>query len=383
MHLLRITLLTLTLATSFAFADDVRFSEVFHSGGDPYKEVRIPSVVVTSRGTVLAFAEGRRIPNDHGQNDIILRRSTDGGETWLPLQTVHAHEELVLVNPCAVVLDTGRILLMYQQFPRGWHARPIKKLAKVLEPGYTSPYVSRTLLVHSDDDGETWSEPREVTRGTKRPAPIVSTAAGPGIGIVKQRAPHVGRIVIPTNEGWWEGDERSFNVYMCFSDDNGETWQYGEVAPVGNAGRGDEVQVVERADGTLLLNSRGQKGHIGARKIATSTDGGETWSELVDDPALVASGCMATILRHSWPEDGESRILFANPATTKGRHTGTVRMSYDEGKTWPVSRVVYPGDYAYSCLTRFEDGDVGLLFEADDYGKIVFARFGINWLTGE
>ena len=189
-----------------------QFSDVFTHDTGPYKEIRIPSVVVTDAGTVLAFAEGRRVPSDHGENDIILRRSEDGGKTWGDLIKVQEHEEIVFVNPCAVMLDSGRVMLMYQQFPKGWHARTIKKLAKVLEPGYTSPYVSRTLIVHSDDDGRSWSEPREVTQSTKRPAPIVSTASGPGIGIVKQRAPHAGRIVIPTNEGWYEGGKRLFNV---------------------------------------------------------------------------------------------------------------------------------------------------------------------------
>jgi sialidase-1 len=139
--------------------------------------------------------------------------------------------------------------------------------------------------------------------------------------------------------------------------------------------------MVERTDGTILLNSRSFRG-ARVRKIATSTDGGETWSPLVDEPQLYEPMCMGSIFRFSDPLDGErSVILFSSPASQEERTAGTIRLSYDEGKTWPVSRVlVREGQFAYSCLTRLADGRVGCLYETDDYGRIVFARFPVEWL---
>lgn len=353
------------------------------SGG--YDQVRIPSLVSTQTGVLLAFAEGRRADPasthmDHGQNDILLRRSTDRGETWGPIIEVHADRTQVFVNPCAVVLPSDRVLLMYQAFPVGFHARPIGEHIQPLEPGYDGPHSSRTLLQWSDDGGATWTPPIDVTRQTKRPAPIISTASGPGIGIVLERGDHAGRVIIPTNEGWWEEDGRIFNVFACYSDDNGRSWAYGDVAPRGDGLMGDEVQMAERADGSVLLNSRTSFGN--RRLTAHSTDGGATWSPLEKAEALPEPRCMGTILRYSWPEDGASRILFANPATAEhdNRTQGTVRVSYDEGATWPVAKVVVPGDFAYACLTKLDDGTIGLLCETEHYGKIEFIRFTIDWL---
>ena len=369
-----------TLATG-ALEPETTRTTVFSSGVRDYEEIRIPALVTTQAGTLLAFAEGRRQPSDHGQNDIILRRSTDRGATWGEMIDVHLDETKVFVNPCAVVLDTGRVLLMYQEFPVGYHARPIGNRVKLLDAGITGEHISRTLLRWSDDDGATWSDAKDVTAGTKRPAPVRSTASGPGTGIQLTRGAHKGRVLIPTNEGVWKDKKRFFNVYACYSDDGGMTWNMGEVAPVGAAGHGNEVQMVELPDGGVLLNSRSSDGN--RRLVARSGDGGETWSELREDEALIEPRCMGTVLRYSWPADGRSRILFANPATENSRSNGTVRVSYDEGKTWPVARTVWKRGYAYSCLTKLNDGTAGLLYETDGYDTIDFARFSIDWLEAE
>ena len=341
---------------------------------------RIPSVVVTKKGTVLAFAERRVGLHDHAQNDLVVRRSTDHGRTFGEEIFVHEDGANVLVNPCAVVLDSGRVLIMYQWFKEGRHARAGGHM-KLLDTGYEGDTVSRTLVVHSDDDGLTWSKPRDVTRGTKRPT-VVSTATGPGNGIIVRNGPHKGRIIMPTNEGWFVGKGRNFNVYACFSDDGGETWSMGANAPVGDAGMGNECQVVELTDGRLMLNSRGYTGE--RRKVAVSNDGGATWSKLVADDALVEPRCQGTILRYTG-SDGKSRLLFANPDSprSKGRHNGTVRISYDEGKTWPVGRVIEPGYYSYSSLVQLADGNIGLLYEAEKCHVMRFARIPLAWLEAK
>ncbi|MGI9428493.1 MAG: sulfatase-like hydrolase/transferase, partial [Bythopirellula sp.] len=164
---------------------------------------RIPALTVSNKKTILAFAERRVGLHDHAQNDIVLRRSTDLGKTFGTQIVVQEDGENVLVNPCVVTLPSGRILMMYQWFKAGYHARAGKQM-KLLDPGLEGPTVSHTFVTHSDDDGLSWSIPRDVTHATKR-AKVNSTATGPGIGIVLTRGEHKGRVIMPTNEGWFEG----------------------------------------------------------------------------------------------------------------------------------------------------------------------------------
>ena len=307
---------------------------------------------------LLAFAEGRQ-GGDHSENDIILKRSEDGGATWSPVQVVNEVGTLSLNNPQAVVLDSGRVLLMYQQSKLGEFKA---------KPGFGEDSYA-TFTQFSDDEGKTWSEPDDVTGQTKRAEHVTSVASGPGVGIVLRRGKHKGRILMPFNQGPF-GDWR---VYAAYSDDNGESWQLGEVPEEDGKGHANEVQFVELSDGTVMLNARSQgKGSTKLRKVALSKDGGVTWTKLSDDSNLVEPTCQASIIRYSWPRDGQSRILFCNPGNKKSRSGGVLRMSIDEGKTWSWSKPVYDGGFAYCCLTKLADGRVGLLFEKDGYKSISF-----------
>jgi sialidase-1 len=348
-------------------------SDVYRSGMGGYHGFRIPSALVTDKGTVLAFAEGR--PEnlaDAGGNDLVLRRSTDGGRTWSDMQVIVEDGPHSLNTPCVVqVRETGRIILFYHRYPAGTNE------AKV-EPGLKGERICRALMITSDDDGRSWSEPRDITEQVKRPTLVTSFSTGPGIGIQLRRGPHKDRIVMLTNQ---QGPRHQWNLFAIYSDDGGDSWAYGELVPNPTKGWGNEVQAVERVDGTVMLNARAQGGNK-CRKIATSSDGGETWTPLRDAPELIEPVCQGSILRLSDPLDGRrSRILFSNPASQMGRRNGTVRLSYDEGKTWPVSRVICPDFFAYSSLTVLPDGTIGCLFEADQYQKIRFARFTLDWLT--
>lgn len=343
--------------------------DVFVPAQDGYPAIRIPSIVTSQSGTLLAFAEGRQ-GGDHSENDIILKRSLDNGTTWQPLQIVHEAGELSLNNPQAVVLDSGRILLMYQQSKLGEHKA---------KPGF-GPDAYMTFTQFSDDDGETWSTPADVSRQVKRATGITSVASGPGIGIVLRRGQHKGRIVMPFNQGPF-GDWR---VYAAWSDDNGQSWKMGATAAEDGKGHGNEVQMVELADGTIMLNARSQgKRTSKLRKIATSSDGGESWTQLKDDPNLIDPVCQAAILRYSWPEEGTSRILFCNPASQKARENGTLRMSTDEGKTWTHSATIYAGGFAYSSIARTQHDQVGILFERDNYKTISFLSLPLDSLELE
>ncbi len=239
--------------------------------------------------------------------------------------------------------------------------------------------------MHSDDDGATWSEPRDVTRMTKRPEKVTITAVGPGLGIQLARGAHAGRLVMPFNEGPFG----VWNVAAAYSDDRGETWRLGAPAPgaLVDDGKGgsislvNEVQMAEADDGSILLNSR-KWGGKAFRKTAVSQDGGATWSAIAEDAILNDPGCMASLFRYSFLSATEpSRLLYSGPDSSK-RSNGAVRISYDGGETWPVKRVLCPGSFGYSVLTRLQDGAIGCLYETDDADRIVFARFDLAWSAG-
>jgi sialidase-1 len=371
--------LSLLLAAA-APAAGPEFADVFAAGRDGFPSIRIPAVVVTRAGTVLAFAEGRAVAADQAKNKMILKRSRDGGRTWGKAAVIADAGERSLNNPCAVVeRASGRVLLMYQSYPAG-----VAERSGRLRPGHEGDSIVRTFLITSDDDGASWSPPVDLTRSTKRPEAVTTIAGGPGIGIQLRHGPHAGRILIPFNEGPYG----LWNIYAVFSDDGGKTWAMGDPAPGGlipdgKGGRAstvNEAQLVELKDGSVRFNVRRMAG-TGFRKTCVSTDGGRTWSRVGDVPEQVDPRCMASVLRYTDPADGaKSRILFSGPQSTK-RENGTVLISYDEGATWPVKRVLWPGSFAYSCLTALPDGSIGCLFETDGANRVVFARFTLDWLT--
>ena len=368
------------LAGGLTWAAEPHFADVFVAGEAGFSAIRIPSVVVAKNGTVLAFAEGRSTPHaDQAANKIVLKRSADGGRTWGALAVIAADGTNSLNNPTSVVeSDNGRVWLMYQRIPA-----QLKESSRQTETGYEGTNIYRNFLIWSDDNGVTWSRPLDVTRSTKRPAGATTVCSGPGIGIQLTRGPHRGRIIFPFNEGpFWQ-----WNNYAVFSDDHGATWHYGENVPgaiiTDAKGRPrsqvNEVQMVELADGSVRLNSRQ---FVGAktRKTAVSHDGGATWSPIEDAPELRDPSCMGSIFRLTFPgDDGKSRILYSGPDSLK-RENGAVHISYDEGETWPVKKVLYPGSFAYSVLTKLPDGTIGCLFETDGTDRMVFARFSLSWL---
>jgi sialidase-1 len=346
--------------------------DVFVRGEDGYPAYRIPALITTKKGTMLAFAEGRASLRDHAENDIILKRSTDSGRTWRPLQVVDEDGSNSLNNPTAVVVrETGRVLLMYQRYAKGFDEHDA-------EPGHDGPRICRTFIKHSDDDGLTWSKRIDVTSQVKRPTEVTSTATGPGIGIQLARGQHAGRILMPFNQGPYG----KWRVNAAYRDDRGESWRYGETAEEGTKGHANEVQFAELNDGSVMLNARNQGGDK-LRKIAVSRDGGRTWSPTRTDATLIEPVCQAGLLRYPGNSDPTKDIfLFSNPASQSARTNGMIRLSRDEGKTWPVSRVLYAGSFGYSCLAGLPDGSVGCLFERDGSKRISFARFSVGWIEG-
>ena len=363
-----------------ALAAEPEFSDVFTSDAEGYASIRIPSVIVTKQGTVLAFAEARIKPTDQAENKIVTKRSTDGGRTWSALRVIHDDGANSLNNPTAVQEQaSGRIFLMYQRIPAH-----LREQSAGVATGLEGPDIYRNFLVWSDDDGATWTNPLDVTATTKRLERATTIASGPGIGIQLTRGAHKGRLIIPFNEGPF-GKWQNFAV---FSDDAGKSWRYGAdvpgaLLPNGKGGERsqiNEVQMVEMSDGSVRLDSR-QFAGARVRKTSVSHDGGETWSPIVDLPELRDPSCMAGVLRYSFDDGaGHGKMLHTGPDSGKREH-GTVYLSRDDGATWPVKRELWPGGFAYSVPTRFADGTVGCLFEADNYKRIVFARFPIEWIS--
>ena len=327
--------LILSFVSGGVRAGEPAFTNVFVPKTEGFKSIRIPSVVVSKRGVVLAFAEGRAANKDQAQNKIILKRSADGGRTWGPLAIIANDGERSLNNPCAVVeRETGLVLLVFQSYPAGLGERSNR-----IETGYEGDMVVRNYLITSADDGASWSKPRDVTRETKQGENVTTVASGPGIGIQLRHGRHAGRLLVPFNEGPFG----LWNIYAAFSDDNGRTWKMGEVAPGGlidnpqgrKAGTVNEAQLVELKDGSVRFNARHWAG-TPCRRTCVSNDGGVTWSKIEDAIELRDPSCMASIFRYTDPADGEkSRILFSGPQSDR-RENGTVMLSYDEGATWPI-----------------------------------------------
>src|SRR5687768_6498388 len=291
---------------------------VFAAGDEGYHTFRIPAVIASRKGTLLAFCEGRRNGRgDSGDIDLVLKRSTDGGETWGPLQVVADEGPDTVGNPCPVVdRTTGRVWLPLTRNP-GNYSEQKNKTA-------TGAGSREVLICHSDDDGETWSKLENVTAQAKKPD-WGWYATGPGCGI--QLAD--GRLVIPCDHRVAGApDAKASHSHVIYSDDHGKTWQIGGTVADDKT---NECQVVELDDGTLLLNMRSHHGR-NRRAVVTSRDRGETWSEATFDDALIEPTCQASMIRLADP----NTILFANPASKK-RDRMTVRLSRDGGKTWPTA----------------------------------------------
>ncbi|MEQ8763484.1 MAG: sialidase family protein [Planctomycetota bacterium] len=346
-------------------------TDVFVSGTGDYHTFRIPSLLRAPNGDLLAFAEGRRQSrSDTGDIDLVLRRSSDGGRNWSDLQVVWDDAGNTCGNPCPVVdQKTGTIFLL-MTWNLGTDHESAIKTAK-------SEDSRRVFVCQSPDNGRSWSTPREITETTKHPE-WRWYATGPGVGIQLERGEHAGRLVIPCDHSSERSDiPGGYGSHIIYSDDHGDSWQMGEPISAGV----NECQVIEREDGELLINMRNYVRTRRTRAIATSPDGGETWSKVSYDAALIEPICQASLIRLRWSEDDEAGVLlFSNPASTSGRHQMTVRLSEDQGRTWPIAKTLHEGAAAYSCLVALGRSDIGLLYEKDDYRKITFAAFDEAWL---
>ena len=374
------------------------YSTLF-TAGEGYNNYRIPSVTVTKHGTIVAFAEARAFGRDQAENDIVSRRSVDGGKTWSNQVVVAEEGESSLNNPVAIYLEKeDRILLMYQSYP--------PKLTEGVSRTSDGMYM-RSYLVYSDDQGATWSKPRELTRELC-PEGISQFCTGPGVGIEVKAGAHKGRLIVPCNAvtPMW------FN-YLAYSDDRGETWH---ITKENSSYGSNESQVVQTGDNEFLICARyhiyaGDKSFLAPKgwspwhfdkvvrnraliRLQLNNDT-SIWSPTESRVDLPDALCQGSIVRYGdWGNGEKSILLMANSAsqysllkerpyssTAPMRVNGSVRYSLDEGHTWSVPKRIYGNrftEYQYSVLVPLPDNKVGCIFEANE--NIKFAVFDMEWL---
>lgn len=339
--------------------------ELWNQSDTSYNNFRIPSLIVTSNNTLLAFAEGRE-GGDTGNIDILLKRSTDHGKTWESQTVVWDDGNNTCGNPCPVIdQNTGRIILfMTWNLGSDHESDIIRKKSQDTRVPY---------MTYSDDDGLTWSEPQNMLKSCKDTS-WGWYATGPGVGIQLRSAAFKGRLVIPCNNSYDAPDFEKldgfgYGCHVLLSDDGGISWRMSEmIKPQVN-----ESQVVELSDGTLMMNMRSYNNKA-CRAFSLSTDGGETWSDIQHAAQLVEPVCQASII-HYGDYEGKNMYLFSNPAVPFSRTHMTIKTSLDDGAVWPNSKLIYEGPSAYSCLARLHNGRIALFFECGEkspYEKMMF-----------
>jgi sialidase-1 len=352
-------LLAVLLSVQWATAQELNY--LFKPGDHGYKCFRIPAVVRSKSGTILAFAEARKNHcGDADDIDLVMRSSSDGGKTWSPLSIVWDDGGNTCGNPAPVVDEkNGRIVLLSTWNLGGDHEPQIIN--------QKSKDTRRIFVMHSDNEGKNWTKPREITTSVKK-TDWTWYATGPCNGIQIRKGTNAGRLVIPCDH--IEAGSKKYFSHAIYSDDGGNNWKLGGSTPTDQV---NECTVAELPKGKLLLNMRNYN-QIRFRQTSLSEDGGNTWSALRQDTSLPEPVCQASLIR-LWSAGRKPVLAFSNPADQKSRVGMTVRWSLDEGNTWAASKLVHAGPSAYSNLVELSGKHLGLLFE----GGVASAYEGIAW----
>lgn len=352
------------------FASGIKAQElnyIFKSEDEGYKCYRIPAIVKTTKGALLAFAEARKNGcGDAGDIDLVMKRSEDGGKTWSGMTVVWDDGGNTCGNPSPVVdQNNGNIVLLST-----WNLGTDHE-AQIIDG--TSKDTRRVFVMKSADDGHTWSQAREITTDVKKPD-WTWYATGPCNGIQMRTKKYAGRLIIPSDH--IEAGTKKYYSHTIYSDNGGENWKLGGTTPTDQV---NECTVAELPSGELLLNMRNYTS-IRVRQTSLSRDGGETWSTLRSDTALIEPVCQASLIWYD--HKGRKPFLaFSNPADQKSRLNLTVRLSYDQGKTWKLSHVVYKGPSAYSNLVVLPNGNLACFYEAgklNPYEGIAFRELSFD-----
>ena len=368
--LFRTTFLNLIFSLLVPFVSHTNeLKYIFKSGSEGYNTFRIPTIITTDSGVVLAFAEGRKnSSSDSGDIDLVLKRSTDGGKTWGDLIVIRDDSTNVCGNPSPVIdRKTGKIFLL-STWNRGDDTE-----SEIIN--MTSVDTRRVYVMNSIDEGLSWSKPIEITDKVKKPN-WTWYATGPVHGIQIREGSKMGRMIIPCDH--IEANTKKYYSHIIYSDDGGSSWNIGGITPQDQV---NECSVAEIGKGKLILNMRNYDRTQMNRKISISNDYGESWGDIYDDKALVEPICQASILRYSFKGSGSNDLLFINPADKNKRLNMTLRLSSDLGRTWTREFLLHEGPSAYSDITKLRNGNIGCLFEAgknSPYEGIVYREVDVR-----
>lgn len=361
---------------------------VFISGNEGHKIYRIPAIVKMPNNSLLAFCEGRvKGGGDFGDINIVLKRSTDNGKTWTALQTIVDADSLQAGNPAPVVDVTdplypeGRVFLFYNTGNN--HEGEVRKGKGLREVWY----------ITSIDGGITWGAPVNITTQTHRPNQPAANAAytfkedwrsyanTPGHALQISKGLYKGRLYVAANhsEGQPKSKYEDYFAHGFYSDDHGKTFQLSDNLSFAGS---NEATAAEISNNGLLLNARNQKGHVKARIVAKSADGGKSWSSIAFDNNLPDPVCQGSILNIG-KKNGKEMLAFCNAADTLKRNHLTLRISFDEGLTWKKNILIEGSDdkkndvTAYSDIVMLNKKEIGVLYERNSYAQIVFTL--VNW----
>jgi len=367
-----ITFFTLIFFSSALLAQN---NSVYISGAEGYKSFRIPAIIKAPNGDLLAFCEGRvNGAGDFGNIKVVLKRSSDDGKTWSALQIVASNDSLQAGNPAPAVdltdprFPKGRIFLFYNT--GDGHEGELRK-------GHGHRDV---LFKTSIDNGKTWSEPTDITLQVNRiNQPQLnplwnfkedwrSYANTPGHALQFEHGKYKGRIYVAANHS--SGDPkpqlRDYKAHGYFTDDHGATFHLSETVPFEGS---NESTAAELSNDGLMMNSRNQTGSY--RIVSLSKDGGATWDTTFVDHHLPDPVCEGSLLNIG-TKRGKSILAFSNDADTNSRDSLTLRISFNDGKTWKKKYLIEAKNTAYSDIVKISRKKIGILYEAEGYREIKF-----------
>lgn len=374
-----LTLIALLMAMKAAFAqtvpqrkgDTLTRTVIYQPGDYGSTNYRIPAIITAKDGSLVITTDKRKfneadLPEDI---DIVCNRSTDGGRTWSEPYTI---AQGTGVNhgfgDCALAWsnDENGLIAGFVGGPGLWYSTPSNPI--------------RTYICKSYDNGQTWTEPEDITNfifGDNCIVPEQRTWRASFFGSGNGLRTSTGRIIFVA--AIRETTAQVLYNHAVYSDDNGQTWHVSGRA----SSSGDEAKVTELVDGRILMSIR----HAGNRWYNISEDGGETWQPTTSTwYDITAPACNGDMIRYTSVNQGhdKNRLLHSVPYGTQ-RTDVTVYVSYDEGETWPVKKCIVPYSSAYSSLCVLPDGTIGLYVEEAYEGasgySTVFYNFSLDWLT--
>ena len=357
--------------TIFLFITNPTLSQdldyVFKSGNDGYNCFRIPTIIKAKNGTLLAFAEGRKNScSDTGDVDLVYKKSFDNGKSWSDLQVIWDDGMNTCGNPSPVLdLESGRLSLLST-----WNKGEDKEWQIIEQKSIDTRHV---FLIHSNDNGKTWSKPKEITNDVKLDN-WTWYATGPVNGIQLKNGKNKGRLIIPCDH--IEAETKHYYSHIIYSDDGGLNWNLGGSTPQHQV---NECTVIEFKNGDLLLNMRNYTDDR-LRKLSLSKDQGISWGNIYSHESLIEPICQASMINIRRPFANDF-LAFSNPNSKTNRERMTIQLSFDKAKSWSNNILLHDGPSAYSNLVQLNSKEIGCLFEGGKksaYEGIAFEKINIK-----